>query len=359
MRARHLTACLWIVFLVLISLCVNEFRRGNGALAAAVPEGGWLTGDSLRTKLGDPIGVSWSGSDLRRVCESLVRSTRICLVLDRRVDPSTKVEWSSADRSLGETMKALAEKYGCGLAWIGPVAYLGPPNVAQPIPEILEARRREVDALPQEWRTKLLARRTLEWADLAEPRGVLERQAAGEGLRAVGAELVPFDLMYRMSTPPLTFHERLTLITVQFDLTYRLDIATGSVVFEKAKGTSLPVALSPSAKPGPVKTNTVPVVPNPNPLHRKPPAAAGTRVFTLKVQDVPLDQLIDVLRRKHGLSIRVDEEAVRRAGLTLDRRTSVDVKEATLEALLEQAAAPLGLGAKRVGDAVEIGPAKK
>src|SRR5207249_652044 len=82
----------------------------------------------------------------------------------------------------------------------------------------------------------------------------------------------------------------------------------------------------------------------------------GTQVYTLRIKDVPLAKLIDVLREKHGLDIRTNDEAIRGAGLSLERLTEVNVERATLEALLEQAAAPLGLTAKRVGDTVEIGP---
>lgn len=351
MAGQHLAAGL-CVRLVASAASIWVGLHAAGRLATASDPGeAWLTGDVLRTKLAEPLGVSWAGADLRRVCESLRKTTRVCFVLDRRIDPNTKVNWSAANRPLGELATDLAENHGCGLAWIGPVAYLGPLESTRAIPERLAARRREVDALPLAGRTTWLTRRPLEWADFAEPRGTLERMLAEAGLKAVGLELIPFDLPYRMSTPPLLLHERLTLLTEQFTLTYRLDSTSGNIVLERAPS---PTAKVPATTAGPpTKTSTSPTAPS-----SKPPGVPGTQVFTLKVMDVPFDQLIEVLRRKHGLPIRIDEEAVRRAGLKLDGRTSVDVREAKLEALLEQAAAPLGLTAKRTGETIEIVPRK-
>ena len=52
------------------------------------------------------------------------------------------------------------------------------------------------------------------------------------------------------------------------------------------------------------------------------------------------------------------EAAIAAAKLSLDPVTSVDVQQATLEMLLEQAAAPLGLTARRQGATVVIEPRK-
>ncbi len=78
----------------------------------------------------------------------------------------------------------------------------------------------------------------------------------------------------------------------------------------------------------------------------------------MRVKDVPLRKLIEVLQKQHGLNIQIDEAAITAAKLTLEHVTSVDVQQATLEAPLEQAAAPLGLMARRQGATVIIEPRK-
>jgi hypothetical protein len=310
----------------------------------------FLTGEPLRLKLREPIGASWSGTDLRRVAELLIRNFRLCVVLDRRLDPTAAVEWSFADVPLTDVVAQLADRGHGAVAWIGPVAFVAPTAVAAQVPNLLEAHRREVEQRPTALRAAFAARKPLTWPDLAEPRSVLASLAAEAGLKPVGLERIPHDLLYHVATPPLTLDERLTLVAVQFGCTCRLDVGQGAIVIERL----------PDAGPAPSPTNTTvakpPAVATVKTPSRAPAPAAGVQVFTLRVKDVPLDKLIDVLRQKHGLKIRVDDEAIRRAGLTLDRPTAVDVQQATLEALLDQAAKPLGLAAKRVGDTVEIAP---
>jgi hypothetical protein len=233
----------------------------------------------------------------------------------------------------------LAARHECGVAWIGPTAYLAPTSVAASLPAAIAARNAEANQAADPLRAALAARRTLAWADLAEPRAVLEQLAAEAGLRPANLEIVPHDLLYRVSTPALSLVERLSLVAAGFDLTYHVDPTARTIEFRPLPAG---IAKPPAGKPPAVAVAN--------------PAAPGVQVHTLRVENVPLGVLINVLRTKHGLKIRTDDEAIRAAGLTLDRLTSVNVQNATLEALVEQAAAPLGLTAKLVGDTVEVGP---
>jgi hypothetical protein len=82
---------------------------------------------------------------------------------------------------------------------------------------------------------------------------------------------------------------------------------------------------------------------------------AGTKVFTLRALEQPLAAIVDALRRQ-GNDVRMDEAALKRAGIDPAGRTSVEVKEATLVELLEAAGRPLRLTARQVGKAVELVP---
>jgi hypothetical protein len=299
-----------------------------------------LIGDSLRRALAEPVGVSWSGRTLGEALNSLARSQRISIVLDRRVDPNGAVDWSADGVPLSRLLETFAEKFSCGVIWLGPTAYVAPRSATAVLPQTLARCNAEANALPAELRTAFASRRSLTWNDLAEPRSVLEQLAGEARLHWTNLDTMPHDLLRGIATPPLSLVERLSLVTAGFGLTYVVD----------------PSARTITLHPLPASSG----ITSPTP-HSPPPAAPakvapGVQVYTLKIRDVPLSKLVAVLRDKHGLKIRFDDEAIRRAGLSVEKLTAVDVTQATLESLLDQAAAPLGLAANREGDAVVIGP---
>ena len=317
-----------------------------------------LSGEALQRALAEPVGVSWSGATLRDVVESLGRSLRVGIVLDRRVDLDQTVTWSSRDLSLRDTIVQLAAQQGYGTAWIGSIAYVGPREIAAGLPTILSRRNTETAQLPPDLRLALMQRAPLAWDDLAEPRTILSQLADEAGKRTIrNLAATPHDLWARRTTPPLTLVERLSLVAAMFSQTYRLDPTTKEITLEpwptdlstpRPTPSSTGVSAATAAKPSGTK-----------PAVGKPIAPApGTPVYTLRVKDVPLRKLVEVLQKQHGLNIQVDEAAIAAAKLSLDPVTSVDVQQATLEMLLEQAAAPLGLTARRQGATVVIEPRK-
>jgi hypothetical protein len=337
----------------MVAVVATIFPKGPEAAADQDPRL-FLTGVALERRLDEAIGASWSGRQLREVLESIERNLHVCLRLDRRIDPNQMVEWSAASLPLREIVSQLAARHGASVAWLGPVGYIGPPATATRLVATAAERRADVEKLSPELRTTLLATRPLVWPDLTEPWKLLEQLAAEAELRVVNGDLVPYDLLYHGTTPPLTLIDRLTFVAAQFDLTYRIDPAAKTLRL-------MPMELPTTAAPSTPQTASAAIK---EPARTTKPSATGTgkgtemQVFTLRVQDVPLRKLIDVLRERHGLKIRVDEAAIVAAGLTLDKNTAVNVEKATLAALLEQAAAPLGLHAKQVGDTIEIGPKK-
>jgi hypothetical protein len=89
-----------------------------------------------------------------------------------------------------------------------------------------------------------------------------------------------------------------------------------------------------------------------NPGRKLPP---GTKVFTMRALEKPLTAIVAALRGQ-GNDVRLDEEALKKAGIDPAGRTTVDVRDATLVEVLETAGKPLGLTARQVGKAVELVP---
>jgi hypothetical protein len=337
---------------VMAAMAIGLTLGGELPAAQSANDAAPLSGDALQRKLAEPVGVSWSRVPLGDVVASLTRNTRVCIWLDRRVDRQKSVEWTSSGKTVRETIEQLADAQGLAAAWIGSVAYVGPRAAVAGLPTLITRRSAEIALLPPKLRTRFAERSPLAWDELAEPRGELTKLATQAGWSIENETVVPHDLLLHFETPPLTLNERLSLLTAGFGLTYQLNPATNKITLgpwpadlaDAANSTTLP-------KPKASASGTV--------KPAEPPAGVpGRQVYTLRVQGVPLSKLIDVLKQKHSLKIRTDDKAITAAGLTLEKATSVDVQNATLEALLEQAAVPLGLHARQDGDTVVIEPKK-
>src|SRR5690606_2736806 len=144
-----------------------------------------------------------------------------------------------------------------------------------------------------------------------------------------GAEQVPHDLWAAADLPPLTWVERMTVVLHQFDLTFRIDADTKSIVIEP-----LPTDIhqekdyAAGAKPeerlaewqlrapdatielrgkrifvrGTVEDHAA-LTAKPSMAPTTPPPSTGTQVYTLKVNGEPLNKVLPPLTRQLKLEL--------------------------------------------------------
>jgi hypothetical protein len=343
-----------------------------------------VTGRELAQALELPVGLDWSGVELRPALENLSRSNRLAMVLDRRVDPGQELDLSLSDIPLADALRRIAEDRQIGVSQFGPVAYFGPEGAARALRTVAALRKEAVDGLSSERRKLLLKRRAWGWADLDEPRALIAALAKEGRCQVAGLEQVPHDLWAAASLPPLTLVERLSLVLIQFDLTFQLEDGGKVLKLEPigegvAIERSFPGGAEPEALAGAWRKllpdcrieragNRIVVRGRVEDLERIESGAtgAGTRTtvtgqgdknYTLTVKNLPLGGLLDQLARKMKLEIQLDEAAIERAGIGLEQKVSFAVKEVTFDELFKALLGPAGLAHRRMGDKVEIFPA--
>jgi hypothetical protein len=81
----------------------------------------------------------------------------------------------------------------------------------------------------------------------------------------------------------------------------------------------------------------------------RPPAVGGRQVYTLRVQEQPVRALLNTLADRLNWQIQADEEALKNRGLSLDKRVSFDVRDASEAELLDAILRPAGLKWRREG----------
>jgi hypothetical protein len=355
--------------------------------AAARETARWATGAELQKRLNSPVDITWAENPLRHAIGNLSRSQKVAALIDRRVDADQKLDVELEGVTLRAAFEEIARGRGLGVSLLGPVLFLGPPAAASRLRTVAALREEDVRRLPAGVGEKFAALKPMAWDDLATPRELLAALAAENGVELTGLELVPHDLWAAADLPPLSWTDRLTLIAIQFDLTFaisadgtavRLTALPGRLaVVRSYAGGSDPAAtarkfaaLAPGAE---IKVSAGRVyvrglvedqerITQPRrPAHPpKPPARPGlaSQRFTLTVKEHRVGPLLEQLARQLKLELTIDRQAIGQAGISLDQRISFSVSDATVDELLQAAAKPAGLRAQRRGSAVEVGPAK-
>jgi hypothetical protein len=363
--------CAWIVAWM---LAAGVLRAADAALA-------WRDAEGVSRQLEQPVSINWLGVPLRQAVQNLARSQRVALMLDRRVDPDQEIELTLNDVALGEALSRIAAKLNLGMSRSGPVMYLGPAATAERLRTLVELREQEIDRLPAALRARLRVPKSCRWAMLSTPRELLAAAGGDYGLRIEPSSNLPHDLWPAGELPPVGLAERISLITAQFDLTFELSPDGGAVglipmpqrpVLEKSYRAASPAEAIGSLKNIVKHAELIPgdrtiLVRGPAEEHdlvaamlsgkkvRRAVVKQGKTIYQLKIV-MPVGRLIRELGPKLNLDIEIDEPAIERAGLSLDKDVNISVKDVSEEQLLKAVLEPAGLTFTRAGEKLVVRP---
>jgi hypothetical protein len=289
---------------------------------------------------------------LRDSLQRLSQAEQIAVFLDRRVDPGRKLDLKVSRTPLRSALEEIASRQQIGFCLFGSVAYFGPPTATARIRTLSALRTQEARRLPATAGRPLLQPKSLAWADFAAPRDILTQLAQQNGLTLEGLDRVPHDLWAAADLPPLSLVDRLTLVAVQFDLTFTAS-ADGRTITLVHVPDDLAAENGPENGPAAKDKPRRPGVPP-----DRPPAGGEKRVHTLRIEKKPLGPVLQELARRLSFELQIDQKAIAEAGISLDQLISVQVQKASDDELLRAVTRPAGLEFRRQGRVVEVGPAK-
>lgn len=366
-----------------IALCCAATIR-DACCADAKPIA-WLTGPQLREALERPIDAQWARLPLGRLLDGVAESQRVPIFRDRRVDPNPPVDLAISKGRLSLALMRLATQRNCEISILDGGIYFGPPQAAQRLRTLATQRREDAQALPITERQKLRRVKPWRWDDLATPQALLADLADEAGYEITGGEQIPHDLWAAASWPPLGWTDRLSLIAIQFDLTFTIDAAAKRVrlapIPERVEITRTYPAGGRATELAQRWTGQMPdaivqaqgdnvqvtaraedhelieLVRQGLPAKRER-VTAGKDVYKLAVENVPLKPLLANLEQRLSLKVEWDEPAIQKAGIKLDQLVTIDVKDVSLDDLLRAILTPKGLTFTRSDKTIEIRPAK-
>ena len=103
--------------------------------------------------------------------------------------------------------------------------YLGPKSATRQLRTLIELRKIDLQSketrIPEQRRNELQRHRTFEWRDLDTPREILARISDSFRLTISNVDLIPHDLWAAAVLPDASLSEALSVVLIQFDLTFR------------------------------------------------------------------------------------------------------------------------------------------
>ncbi|MFQ5733999.1 MAG: hypothetical protein ACE5KM_18835 [Planctomycetaceae bacterium] len=182
---------------------------------------------------------------LRSVLRDISKSAKIAILLDRRIDPTHHLKLTVKRTSVLDTLQLIAKQVSAQTAVVGNVVYIGSQQRAAALNAAVKARsadlRKQTRALPIRERLRFSRRRTLHWNDLDRPRDLVRTFAGQWNFQVDGLEKIPHDLWAGCTLPSVSSLQGLSLILVQFDLTFRWKPGLKAIVI-------VPLAKAPDTK---------------------------------------------------------------------------------------------------------------
>jgi len=333
----------------------------------------WRTGEDFRRQLDSTIGFQWESSPIREGLHGLATNQRVAIWLDRRVDPDHEVDLAVNDSTLDEALQRVGGAIGGGVSYVGSVAYLGSKPVTVRLATLAAMRRDEVKQLPTAARTRFASHSAWTWEELATPRELLNQLARRANTQVVNIDQIPHDLWPAGDLPALPLTDCMTLLLAGFDLTFEI-ARDGSAVRLTPMPTEAVIEWSYSPRGSLTAAETAVTTAFPGvgvkkagarlaitgtfeeheaierlirgePIRRVEPTP-GSKRFDLRVENT-IGAIVTAVAEREMLQLRV-EPAIQ---AKLQQRISLDVKQLTLEELLDRALRSAGV-THRIEDGV-------
>ncbi len=338
----------------------------------------WLTDTNFRQELDRPFSGSWSSIEFRQLLKEVAADRRVSVILDRRLDPSVEAPIDVNNVSLSTGLTGIARQVNGDVTILENIVFLGPKSATKRLRTLVELRELDLQSkeflVPKPRRSELLQRKTFESKDLDSPRETLEKFADQIPLNISNAQLIPYDLWAGMALPDVTIVEALSVVLIQFDLTFRwIDKGTAIELIPIPDVVVLERKHHPKQKPFDVINEVRERFPQleaevwkteisvkgsledheavaaflrgdrvNSPIKIEPPQPLQKQLFTLKAERVPLIALLKKLEES-AINFDYDSDELKKAGVDLEQKVQIDVKKASAKEFFKLLFDPVGL----------------
>lgn len=363
--------------------CLLSAAAGRDEPADAIdrPVPRYHVSKQFEAALNRPVAANWEHVGLRYIFGRVSSAWQIAVLLDRRVDPSRKLAIDLNESTRLDAIKNIAARGSARVRVVGNLVYIGPPDGARKLRTLIRLRSNELfgelSQISKRRQFELVDRWTLHWNDLDRPVDLVQRIAQRFKLKVDGLDRLPHDLWAGSTLPRVNALEALSLILIQFDLTFewtegangvRIVPAPKDVAITRTYSVRGMAALAAAERwrrqipglraerrgdevlvRGTVEQHeAVEALLNPSRKSDRPPKKdiskdpLSRRSFTLSLKQIPVSAIMKKLQST-GITFQYDAQRFKDAGIDLNTRIDVDVNDATAEPFLRSLFDPLGV----------------
>ena len=353
------------------------------------------TGTEFRREQLNPISASWDNVTLRTVLKRIGAVRKVAIVLDRRIDPDQLVQITLADQPLDSAMEDLAQRVDADVVSVGSTYYVGPVEAVSRLRTLIALRSNELFAAEREVsvrrRLALVQTHDFYWNDLDTPTQILRQLVQKYQLEWGNESAIPHDLWASATLAEVNCFEALSLVLIQFDQTFtweeqaqRITLVPIPEVVEITQVYRLPeskvdtlIQRLREAESGlhyELDGNRLQVrgtvedqewvrtLLNPRATARAPQASKPTslarREFTLRVENVPVQALIEKLEQS-GIEVLYDADVLKEAGIDLQERVNINIRKGSADQFFHALCDPLGLEFRFAEEGLSVSLAPK
>ncbi|MDR2440126.1 MAG: hypothetical protein LBE12_12265 [Planctomycetaceae bacterium] len=307
------------------------------------------------------VSVQWQETPLAESLKRLAETQKIGLFIDRRLDPSTPIHFESTGQPLGKILQQLAISLDYGCVLFESTVYFGTKESATILPVLLSDQQRRLEKLTPRRNTIFRRKKTLPIPFLSEPKEILQKLALQNNFHWKNLEILPHDLWDEKSLNYLSLNELLTVLLIGFEMTF--EIENDGEILVIVPLSQLNLLPSSPANTENLFENTEQNIQNIHDIqniHEQkiqeaqkvqkipdtqnvPKIPLAQRRFTLKVENLRLDILLQSLAERLHLRLDINEKSLADKGVQPDNRISFEVKNVTVAQLFRAILRPLKL----------------
>ncbi|HWL11294.1 MAG TPA: hypothetical protein VNQ76_23015 [Planctomicrobium sp.] len=350
----------------------------------------FLTGSEFQQQINRPLLANRDLTPLQAFLDRLSEERRIAIVVDRRIDPTQLVAVDLQSHYFDSGIEELVRSFA-GVTVLANTVIVAPGETARTLQTRVVLAEQALEALLKKdlgRKLDLSRRKPVAWSEGSTPREILVSVANSYRLQPENPEMIPHDQWRKGELASANAVEALSVISTQFDFDlewidghrFRLVPQAESPVVKvehTLRNTSPQQAIrkvreefpdlkvasagrgkltvtgrheeqlevgvllgNRTGRPRPARPETVPL---------------ASRRFTLRMNNRPFIELVQGLERQ-GVVIRRDSAALDKAGIDLGKSVSLELENATIYKLLDDACRPLGLQYEVDGTQIELKP---
>lgn len=188
------------------------------------------TGRALERALETRRALSMQAVPIRKIVTDLQQQAGICIVVDRRIDPSQRLTINTGLVSTEDLLRQVAaELPAANISVNRSFVYIGPVDAARRLRTLCEQKRLLVLDARRDFEKEAYAKvskvELQTWAELISPRDLVVEFSENAGLKILNPDAIPHDLWHAAQLSAMPFTESATLVLTQFDLAFDIDPA--------------------------------------------------------------------------------------------------------------------------------------